>query len=203
MSDTIRMALPMFDAAFNLQRQYLNVFKQTAMMFQPSMGGMPSPSMPTYSVSKPVKFEGGEEGVIAVGEEVLQVGKQLIHGDTTRVVRTVVESPVEENIELVTETVVVERRPATQAASDALSNRTIEMTSTSERPVVSKARRLVEEVVLRRETTKHIETVRDTVKRDQIDVQQPNRLPAVIAQPRDDLDRRDHKQGQQQSRAKG
>jgi uncharacterized protein (TIGR02271 family) len=197
------MATPMFDAAFNLQRRYIDFVTKTALLpFQPINKAS---SMPVRTAGRNLmKTVEGTEGVIAVGEEVLEVGKQLVLGDTTRVVRTVVESPVEEEVQLMTETVVVERRrPSGSVSGDLLSDRTIEMTSTSERPIVSKARRLVEEVVLRRETTAHVETIRDSVKRDKIDIQQPNRLPAVIA-PRDEREqRRDNNKHGQQSRVHG
>ncbi|WP_147023377.1 DUF2382 domain-containing protein, partial [Microvirga aerophila] len=47
---------------------------------------------------------------------------------------------------------------------------TIEMIETSERPVVGKSVKVREEVIVRRERTQRIETVRDTVRRDEIEV---------------------------------
>jgi stress response protein YsnF len=46
---------------------------------------------------------------------------------------------------------------------------------TAEVPVIEKRARLREEVVVRTERTQHIETVRDTVRRDEVEIQQPGR----------------------------
>jgi stress response protein YsnF len=179
-----RIGTTMLDGAFNLHRSYIDFFTQTMLM--PF-----SPADWLIATRKPVRSvkvdTARDEEIIAVGEEVLQIGKQIVGGDTTRVIRTVVESPVEEHVELITHTVVVERRQpnGTHAGGDTLSERTVAMTATQERPVVSKGLRVVEEVVLRREATAHVETVRATVKRDHIAIEEPNRLPAVIAQGRD------------------
>ena len=51
--------------------------------------------------------------VIPVGEETLNVGTRLVTGETTRVRRVVVETPVEQGVSLREERVVVERRKPT------------------------------------------------------------------------------------------
>ncbi|WP_457094804.1 DUF2382 domain-containing protein, partial [Microvirga sp. P5_D2] len=67
---------------------------------------------------------------------------------------------------------------------------TIEMIETSERPVVGKSVKVREEVVVRRERTQRIETVRDTVRRDEIEVRHSDenhrsgRTRSVIASSR-------------------
>jgi stress response protein YsnF len=42
-------------------------------------------------------------------------------------------------------------------------------------PVVEKRVRLREEIVVRTERTQQVETVQETVRRDEVDIQQPNR----------------------------
>jgi stress response protein YsnF len=121
-----------------------------------------------------------EEQVIGIGEEVLNVGTRMVPGKTTRVRRVVVQTPVQQDVTLQSETVVLERRrPLSTNGSDVLTEVTVEMSDLNEVPVVSKAVRLVEEVVLRKEVTSHIETIHDTVKRDKLEIEQPSQLPVV------------------------
>ncbi len=121
--------------------------------------------------------------VIPVGEETLNVGTRRVAGETTRVRRTVVETPVEQGISLREERVVVERRKPTGAASTAtqaiLTDTAIEMSDSFEVVDVWKSVRVTEEVVLRREVTERHETVRDIVRRDEVVVEQARRaVPA-------------------------
>ncbi len=46
------------------------------------------------------------------------------------------------------------------------------MTETAEEPVVSKTARVYEEVGLRKEATERVETVRDTVRKEEVAVEQ-------------------------------
>jgi stress response protein YsnF len=125
--------------------------------------------------------EAGGEQVIAVGEEVLNVGTRVVPGKTTRVRRVVVESPVEQDVTLHSETVVMERRrPQASIGQDVLTEVTVEMSESNEVPVVSKSVHLVEEVLLRKEVTARTEKIRDTVKRDKLEIEQPSQLPAVF-----------------------
>ena len=56
--------------------------------------------------------------VIPVGEESFHVGTRTVQGETTRLRRVVVETPVEQQVSLRTETVIVERRkPASSVAT--------------------------------------------------------------------------------------
>ena len=113
------------------------------------------------------------EEVIPLAEETLIVGKQTVTSGTTTVRRFVVETPVEQQVSLYDETVIVEqRKPVTDAeAGETLTEVTIEMIETTEVPVVGKGVRVREEVVVRRERTSRVETVRDTVRRDEVEIQ--------------------------------
>ena len=42
-------------------------------------------------------------------------------------------------------------------------------------PVIEKRTRLREEIVVRTERTQHVETVRETVRRDEVEIQQPGK----------------------------
>jgi hypothetical protein len=48
----------------------------------------------------------------------------------------------------------------------------VEVRETAEEPVVSKEARVVEEVVIGKETTERTEKIKDTVKRTQVDIEQ-------------------------------
>jgi stress response protein YsnF len=128
------------------------------------------------------------EEVIPLAEETLIVGKHLVTSGTTTVRRYVVENPVEKRVELYDEKVIVERRrPVTDAATgEILTEVTVEMIETSEVPFVAKDVKVREEVVVRRERTRRVETVRDTVRRDEIEVERsggreraPRQRPAL------------------------
>ncbi|GEO18983.1 DUF2382 domain-containing protein [Microvirga aerophila] len=114
------------------------------------------------------------EEVIPLAEETLIVGKETVTSGTTTVRRFVVETPVEQQVSLYDEKVIVERRkPVTDAVTgETLTELTIEMVETSEVPVVGKGVKVREEVVVRRERTRRVETVRDSVRRDEIEITQ-------------------------------
>jgi uncharacterized protein (TIGR02271 family) len=126
---------------------------------------------------------GKQEEVIPLAEEELQVGKRTVDRGTTRIRRYVVRKPVEESVTLRDETVSVERRrPVTPGEAGvpagAFEERTVEVHQTAEEPVVNKTARVVEEVVVRKDVTERTETVRDDVRREEVDVQNANRRPA-------------------------
>lgn len=55
----------------------------------------------------------------------------------------------------------------------------MEIVETDEVPVIAKSVQLREEVVIRTERTEHVETVRDTVRQDEVEIEQANtRQPA-------------------------
>jgi len=118
---------------------------------------------------------GGKETTLPVIEEEMQVGKRTVSRGGVRVYTRVTEKPVEEQVQLRKEQVSVERRPVNRAVSgtdrDAFKEGTIEMTETSEEAVVSKQARVVEEVVVRKDAQERTETVRDTVRRTDVEVE--------------------------------
>jgi uncharacterized protein (TIGR02271 family) len=116
---------------------------------------------------------GGEE-VIALSEEQLTVAKRLVNRGTTHIRRYVVETPVEENVTLHSERVSIDRRPAsagTRVDDADFTDRTIEVAETDEEAVVGKTARVKEEVVVHREAADRVETVRDTVRRQDVEIE--------------------------------
>ena len=145
----------------------------TDMFLWPWMGAMQA----LRQAGSPVAARGpsGMEEVIPLGEEVLEVSKRTENRGTARIRRYVVETPVERQVSLQSERVVVERRrPASdEVTGEILTEVAVEVVETAEVPVVEKRTRLREEVVVRTERTERVETVRGTVRRDEVEVQQP------------------------------
>jgi uncharacterized protein (TIGR02271 family) len=115
---------------------------------------------------------------VPVVNEQLQVGKRSVARGGVRVYRRMSEQPVEEQVHLREESVRVERRPANRPATEADMNpteRVIEVTETAEEPVVGKTARVVEEVVVGKETRERTETVRDTVRKSDVNVERMDR----------------------------
>jgi uncharacterized protein (TIGR02271 family) len=115
-----------------------------------------------------------EAEVVALAEETLEVGKRAVPGETTRIRRYTVEAPVEEQVSLRRESVSVERRPVTGASEvseDAFTDKTVEVTETNEEAVVAKTARIAEEVVIHKDVEQQVETVRDTVRRDKVEIE--------------------------------
>ncbi|MBV8575450.1 MAG: YsnF/AvaK domain-containing protein, partial [Acetobacteraceae bacterium] len=116
----------------------------------------------------------GSEQVVPLAEEKLEVGKRAVQKGTARVRRYVVERPAEEQIRLRNEWVSVERRPVSGSANvapDSFTEKVIEVAETTEEPVVSKTARVVEEVVVGKQAEERRETVRDTVRREEVEVE--------------------------------
>ena len=117
------------------------------------------------------------EGTIQLSEESLVVGKRMVNRGSTRVRRYVVETPVEEQVSLHDERVVVDRRPVADgrtadATAFADNDKVIEMTETTEQAVVGKTARVVEEVSLRKQAADRTETIHDTVRKEEVEVTQ-------------------------------
>lgn len=127
----------------------------------------------TQSVAAGTADTGGE--TLEVVEEQLQIGKREVQRGGVRVRRVVSERQVEEQVTLRDETINVDRRPVDRTvsgSSDLFTERTIELTETDEEAVVAKEARVVEEVVVGKEVGQRTETVRDTVRRADVEIEQ-------------------------------
>lgn len=113
-----------------------------------------------------------EEDTVPVVEERLRVGKRDTSHGRVRVRSYVVEEPVTETVRLEEERVEVDRRPVDRpAGEDVFRDRTIEAEEFREEAVVQKEARVVEEVGLRRSHDSHEETISDTVRRTEVEVE--------------------------------
>ncbi len=132
----------------------------------------------TTSVTPPLKAAPATTAgsdTLQLSAEELVVGKRLVNQGGTRIRRYVVETPVSESVTLQSEQVTLDRRPVTDGrpvTDDSFGEKTIEMTEMAEEAVVSKTARVVEEVALRKEGVERVETVRDTVRKEEVEVEQ-------------------------------
>ncbi len=117
-----------------------------------------------------------DDDTIEVAEERLRVGKRRVERGGVRVRSRVVEEEVSEDVTLRDEEVNVERervdRKVSSADGDLFQERTIEVTETDEEAVVDKETRVTEEIRVGKEVTEHTETIRDTVRRTEVDVEE-------------------------------
>lgn len=115
-----------------------------------------------------------DEGVLRVAQEELRVGKREVGRGSVRIRSYIVERPVEEQVALRDETVRVERRPVDrplEPGDAAFVEREIEAVERDEEAVVSKEARVVEEIALRKDADTRTETVRDTVRKQEVEVE--------------------------------
>jgi uncharacterized protein (TIGR02271 family) len=113
---------------------------------------------------------------IPIVQEELRVGKREVERGGARVRSYVTETPVSEQVELREEHVSIERRPVDREVSQSelqggmMQDRQIEMTETAEEAVVGKEARVREELVVRKTAEERTETVQDTVRNTEVEV---------------------------------
>jgi len=118
---------------------------------------------------------GRPDDTIKVMEERLVVGKRAVEAGGVRVRAYVIERPVEAQVTLHEEHLAIERhpvdRPATAADGAAFADKTLEGRATREEAVVGKDVRVVEEIGLKKEAADRTETVRDSVRKTEMNVE--------------------------------
>ncbi len=117
-----------------------------------------------------------DEVRIPVVEEQVKIGKRAVTRGGVRVYQRVSETPVQEQVQLREEHITVERRPADQAATEAdlgtFKEGVVELRESAEEAVVAKSAKVVEEVVVGKEVRDRTETVSDTVRRTDVEIEQ-------------------------------
>ena len=137
--------------------------------------------MERYEASQDRGSQGsGAEETVQVVEEELSVGKRKVASGGVRITTSVSERPVKETVRLREEHVGAERRSAdrvlsAEEAEAAFEEKTVEMMGTSEKAEVRKEARVVGEVALTKETKERQQTVRDTVRRTDVEVEEIER----------------------------
>ena len=132
-------------------------------------------TVPSVAASVGTAVRAGQDDVLQVVEERLNVGKRAVNRGKVRLHTYAVEREVSENVTLRDETVSIERRPVDRPVAalgaDAFQERTIEMEEIDEEAVVGKTARVVEEIGIRKDATERTETVSDTVRSTKVDIE--------------------------------
>lgn len=116
----------------------------------------------------------GTDETVQVVEERLKVGRRDANLGRVRVRSYVREEPVSEQIDLTEERVTIERRPVDRpvtATDDAFRERSIEVEEHAEEAVISKEARVVEEINLRKDVETRTETISDTVRKTEVEIE--------------------------------
>lgn len=108
----------------------------------------------------------------SVVRESLEVGKREVETGGVRVYSRVTETPVTETVNLREEHATIERRPVDRVATAAdLKGGSVEIRETAEHAVVGKTAHVIEEVVVGREATEHTETINETLRGTDVEVE--------------------------------
>lgn len=116
----------------------------------------------------------GQDEAIPLYEEQISIGKRDVSHGRVRLRTYVVETPVTEQVALRSERVEIERHPVDRAVSGgeaAFRERTIEAEEHAEEAVVQKNVRVREEIGLRKVAEERTQTVSDTVRRTEVEIE--------------------------------
>jgi len=157
---------------------------ETKVLTEKAVDVLPAVSEVDVAVAAPVTTALAQDDVIRLAEENIAVGKKLYEEGSTRIRRYVVEKPVETAVTLHEEHVEVYRRALDEPLDDHdWGEATIEMRETAERPYVTKSARIVGEVGLKKTGVDTEQIIRDTVRKEEVEVEQ---VPAVEREIRDE-----------------
>lgn len=128
---------------------------------------------------------GSRDETIPVVEENLRVGKRDVNNGSVRVRAYTVETPVREDVSLRDENVEIERRSVDRPLSDAdraFQDRTISAEEHHEEAVVQKDARVIEEIGTRKTADERTETIEDTVRKTEVEIEDERRTGQTQSQ---------------------
>ncbi len=123
------------------------------------------------ALSDPAK----NDNVLEVIEEALEVGKEAVERGRMRIYNVVTQREVTQDVGLRDETIRVKRRPANRAVSidpNLFKERSFEMVEMDEIAKVGKTARVIEEVSLGKEVVEKVETIKETLRRQDVQVEE-------------------------------
>ena len=125
-------------------------------------------SVPAYTAAEIA----ADRQAFPVVKEELAAGKRAVSTGGVRVYSRLTETPVSESVNLREEHATIERRAVDRPATAAnLKEGFVEVRETAEEPVIAKTARVVEEVVVGKESSVRTETVNDTVRGTNVEVE--------------------------------
>jgi stress response protein YsnF len=133
-----------------------------------------TPLGPVPVPAKPITADLGKQQVMRLAEEHLDVGKRLVEQGTTRIRRFLTQQPVEQKVALHEEHAEVVRRAIEDpnyVRDVDWSDQTVEIRETAEEPMVTKSTRVAEEIIIDKTGSDRVETIRDTVRKQQAQVE--------------------------------
>ena len=123
-----------------------------------------------------------DDGVISLYEEKLNVGKRQVSAGRVKIRSYVVETPVNQQVNLRSESVQVERHAVDRpvgVGENLFQDRVIEAEEHAEEAVISKTARVTEEISLRKTADEQTKTISDTVRRTEVEVEDERSSHAV------------------------
>jgi uncharacterized protein (TIGR02271 family) len=133
-----------------------------------------APIAAAQKVAVSPKLAEAHEEVPRLAEEQLEVGKRMVETGKTRVRRFVTEREASADVTLHEEHTDVLRRAVTDPkyiGEIDWADSTIEVVETAEHALVNKTAGVVEEVALKKIGSEHVETVRDKIRRQQVEIE--------------------------------
>jgi len=127
------------------------------------------------------------DGILRLAEEQLQVGKRAVETGRTRVRRYVTEREASADVTLHDEHAEVMRRAITDpkyVGDIDWADSEIEAVETAEHALANKTARIVEEVSLKKVGADRVETVKDKIRRQQVEIQRVGPDGKVIPNPK-------------------
>ena len=120
------------------------------------------------------KLAQAHDGVLRLAEEQLEVGKKLVETGRTLIRRYVTEREASADVTLHAEHAEVLRKAISDpkyVAEIDWADGEIEVIETAEHALANKTARIVEEVSLKKIGTDHVETVKDKIRRQQVEIE--------------------------------
>ena len=145
------------------------------------------PLAPVQKVAVTPKLAQVHDGVLRLAEEQLEVGKRAVETGRTRVRRFVTEREASADITLHDEHAEVLRKAITDPkyiGNIDWADGEIEVVETAEHALANKTARIVEEVSLKKVGADHVETVKDKLRRQQVEIQRVGADGKVIPNPK-------------------
>jgi stress response protein YsnF len=119
---------------------------------------------------------GKENTTIPVMEEQVAIGKRVVETGGVRIRSRIVEKPVEERLRLREEHIHVEHNKVNRVATEAdlaqFKQSDVKITERAQVPVVAKEARVVEEIKISKEVDEHQETVHETARATEVEVEE-------------------------------
>jgi uncharacterized protein (TIGR02271 family) len=129
---------------------------------------------PAAAQKAPPKPAEAHDEVLHLAEEQLEVGKKVVESGRTRVRRFVTEREASADVTLHREHGEVVRRAITDPKFEGAidwADKVIEVIETAEQALANKTARIVEEVALKKVRTDRVETVKDKLRRQNIEIE--------------------------------